>query len=287
MKIIVAGTSPSIANSVRNIFTEAKIPALEVVGTKEVEDTVAALADKCLVLIDWEYADEKIPVAIVAAVKAKLPATPVIILCVKQKAGGTFAAMKAGANGVVNKPVDPKDLLRATASAFKSITPAQGQARPSVNVEFINPFIDSTRNVFATMCGIEITRKKLFLKEDHKMLGEVSGVMGLSGSASGSVVVSFSGKLACTIVGKMLQTEMTELNEDVCDGVGEVINMISGQAKSVLAKTKYHFNISIPSVVSGLGHEISHKKGTPNIVVLFDANGEEFALQVCLATTEQ
>jgi chemotaxis protein CheX len=84
----------------------------------------------------------------------------------------------------------------------------------------------------------------------------------------------------------MLQMELHELNADVCDGVGEIINMIAGQAKSLLAKTKYRFNISIPSVVSGIDHEITHKKGTPNIVVLFDANGEEFALQVCLATTD-
>ena len=72
----------------------------------------------------------------------------------------------------------------------------------------------------------------------------------------------------------------------VCDGVGEIINMIAGQAKAMLVKTKYHFTISIPSVISGHGHEISHKKGTPNIVVLFEADGTPFALQVCLAPVE-
>lgn len=283
MKIVVAALTASAVNMVKNIIT-AKAPSTEIVHTKDIADTVAALGDQTAVFIDWEYPDESLPVRIVAAVKEARKEIPVLLLSTKQKAGGTFAAMKAGAAGVVNKPLDPDELLRALSAAFKAST---AEKRPSVNVEFINPFIDASRNVFSTMCGVEITRKKLFLKDDHKMLGEVSGVMGLSGTASGTVVVSFSKKLACVLVSKMLgEPESPELTSDVCDGVGEIINMISGQAKSMLAQTKYHFNIAIPTVVSGVGHEISHKKGTPNIVVVFEAMGQEFALQVCLVANE-
>lgn len=285
MKIIVTSPTNVLLNMVKNVLAGAKVQNVDLVAANTVDSTMASLADKAIVLLDWEFPDEKIPVQVIVNIKSKSPHTPILLLCSKQKAGNTFVAMKAGACGVVNKPIVPDELVRAIANAVKSTNEKKSS---SVNVEFINPFIDATKNVLSVMCGVEITRKKLFLKDDYKMMGDVSGVMGLSGTASGSVVISMSKKLSCYFVGKMLgsSTADAELNAEVCDGVGEIINVIAGQAKSMLAKTKYHFNISIPSVVSGHGHEISHKKDTPNIVVLFAALDDEFALQVCLMSNE-
>lgn len=282
MKIIVAAHSASMINMVRNSFQQMKVQNTEFVSISEPEEVAEHIDEKSVVLVDWEYEDDTGTVIIEEA-KAKNAKVPILILSTKQKAGTTFAGMKAGASGVVSKPMDAEDLVRSVATAMKTNT----EKKQSVNVEFINPFIDATRNVFSTMCGVDVVRKKLFLKDDYKMMGDVSGVMGLSGTATGSVVVSLPKDLACSFVGKMLcEDPSPELNSDVCDGVGEIINMIAGQAKAMLVKTKFHFTISIPSVISGHGHEISHKKGTPNIVVLFEADGQPFALQVCLCPTE-
>ncbi len=284
MKVIIATPTTTNANMVRGAFQQMKVQNTEIVAVQSADELSGAVEEGCMVLVDWEF-DAEVGGQMVTAAKKAKEETPVLLLCTKQKSGTTFAGMKAGAAGIVNKPLDPDDLVRTVAAALRN---AKGAKKQSVNVEFINPFIDATRNVFSTMCGIDTKRKKLFLKEDHKMVGEVSGVMGLTGSATGSVVISMPGKLACMLVGRMLgEQPAEELNNDVCDGVGEIINMIAGQAKAMLVKTRYHFKISIPSVVKGLGHEISHKKGTPNIVVLFESEGgQEFALQVCLSPTE-
>ena len=153
----------------------------------------------------------------------------------------------------------------------------------AVDVSYINPFVNATLNVFETMAQTKAIRKELFLKKDYKMYGDISGVMGLSGTASGSVVISLTNKLAKILVGRMLMDENVA-DSDVRDGVGEIINMISGQAKAALANTKHHFALSLPTVVSGHGHEISHKKGTPCIVVVFQAENEKLAIQVSLAS---
>ena len=138
------------------------------------------------------------------------------------------------------------------------------------------------------MCQVETARKKIFVKDDYKMLGDISGVMRLSGTAAGSVVISMSSDLARLVVGKMLgEKPAEELTREVRDATGEIINMISGQAKASLVKTKYHFTISIPEVVTGPGHEIEHQPGAPNIVVVFEGEGHDFSLQVCLAATDQ
>jgi chemotaxis protein CheX len=244
---------------------------------------LAAMDEASIVLVDWEREPAECAEYVYAA-KEKLPKVPVLILCVKQKAGTTFAGIKAGAAGVINKPFSPEDVIRSIAGTMKK----GQQSRPTVNVEFINPFIDATRNVFSSMCGVEIARKKIFAKDDYKMLGDISGVMDLSGTASGSVVISMSSELARMVVGNMLgEPPAEELTQDVLDATGEIINMISGQAKASLVKTKYHFTISIPRVVTGPGHEIAHQPGTPNIVVVFEGAGHDFSLQVCLAASDE
>ncbi len=282
MKIIVATTAATTSNMIRGAFKQAKAQNCEILEADSSETMAAAIAEDAVVLVDWDM-DIALGTAFVKAAREASESVPILLLCPKQKAGTVFGGMQAGARGVVTKPFTAEELIKAVVNSLKQ---AQGK-RPTVNVEFINPFIESTRNVFSTMCQIEASRKKLFLKDDYTMLGDVSGVMGLSGDASGSVVISLPAKLACVVVGRMLGEEpASELTADVCDGVGEVINMIAGQAKAALAETKYHFTISIPSVVSGQNHEITHKKGTPNIVVLFDAEGQDFAIQVCLAPNE-
>lgn len=260
-----------------------KIPGVECIHVSTKEQMVAAMDEKSVVLIDWELDPAK-GAELVYAAKARIAKVPVLLLCVKQKAGTTFAGVKAGAAGVINKPFNPEDVVKSIANTLK-----KGQkTRPTVNVEFINPFIDATRNVFSSMCGVEIVRKSIFVKDDYKMLGDISGVMAMSGTASGSVVISMSSELARLVVGNMLgEPPAPDLTQDVIDATGEIINMISGQAKASLVKTRYHFTISIPKVVTGPGHEIEHTQGTPNIVVVFEGAGYDFSLQVCLAANDQ
>lgn len=282
MKIIPVSDSPSTPNQVRGVFNLRKIPGVEFVHVHTKDKLLAAMDEKSVVLVDWEREPADCANFVYAA-KEKMAKVPILILCIKQKAGTTFAGIKAGAAGVINKPFNPDDVIRSIANTIK-----KGQkTRPTVNVEFINPFIDATRNVFSSMCGVEVARKKIFVKDDYKMLGDISGVMGLSGTASGTVVISMSSELARLVVGNMLsEPPAEELTQDVVDATGEIINMISGQAKASLVKTKYHFTISIPKVVTGPGHEIEHQPGTPNIVVVFEGAGHDFSLQVCLAAND-
>jgi chemotaxis protein CheX len=120
------------------------------------------------------------------------------------------------------------------------------------------------------------------------MFGDISGVMGLTGEASGAVVLSFPEDVAVKVVGRMINRELNAgIDHIVRDGVGEFVNVIAGNAKAALANTQYHFNITLPSVVTGAGHVITHRLGTPCVVVVFDVEGGDAALQVCLAPSDE
>ncbi|MCX7934150.1 MAG: chemotaxis protein CheX [Planctomycetota bacterium] len=283
MKIAVAAASPTVVNMVRGAMQSIKNANAIVVGIDSPALVKETLANGAALLVDWEL-NEAIAVSFITAARQANAEAPIIILCPKIRLNTVSAGMEAGANGVVTKPFTGEDIV----SALEKARSHASGAKPALNVAFVNPFIAATCNLFRTMCGLEVKRKNLYLKSDYKMFGDISGVMGLSGQANGSVVISLPKALACAMVAKMLgEAAAPDINDSVRDGVAEIINMIAGQAKAALAETKYHFTISLPSVVVGAGHEIMHKKGTPNIVIIFDAGEYEFAVQVCLAAGEE
>jgi chemotaxis protein CheX len=59
-----------------------------------------------------------------------------------------------------------------------------------MKVEYINPFLTATIDVFNTMLRCPLTRGKPFAKGGPQPQYDVSGIIGLSGTAKGIVVLS-------------------------------------------------------------------------------------------------
>lgn len=160
--------------------------------------------------------------------------------------------------------------------------------KTSMDLAFVNAFIRSTENVLTTMAKItSLKKKEASVEKNFKPKGDVIGTMGLSGHADGSMAVSFTRKLAARLVANLLDSDPNDLSpDDIDDGVGELVNMIAGGAKTELAGTKYHFNLSIPTVVSGEGARVGMQRGVHYVVLVFNADGDEFAIQVSLSPAE-
>ena len=150
-----------------------------------------------------------------------------------------------------------------------------------MKVEYINPFITAASQAFQTMLGHEIRRGVPVLKEDADLQFEISGVIGLSGSAVGTVVLSFSENVALQAAGTMLMMEMTEINADVIDAVGELTNMVAGAAKAQLEHLQ--LSISLPNVITGKGHEVRFPSNVRPIVMPFDSDWGPLTLEVGLS----
>ena len=76
------------------------------------------------------------------------------------------------------------------------------------------------------------------LKKDRVAKGDVTGVIGLTGAANGTVSVTFQRGSILKIVSSMFGEEITTVDGDVADAVVELTNMISGQARKELEKTR-------------------------------------------------
>jgi len=56
----------------------------------------------------------------------------------------------------------------------------------------------------------------------------------------------------------MLDEKFTEINDDIKDAVGEITNMISGDARKRLEAEGFKITAAIPTVISGKDHETKH-----------------------------
>ena len=65
-----------------------------------------------------------------------------------------------------------------------------------MKVEYINPFLVSTISTFKTMLACVLTRGAPYVKNGSQPEHDVSGVIGLSGKAQGTVVVGLGREAA-------------------------------------------------------------------------------------------
>lgn len=150
-----------------------------------------------------------------------------------------------------------------------------------MKAEYINPFMTSLANAFDTMLSCPVHRGKLAFKSAETPVFEVSGVIGLSGQAVGTVVLSLSREVAIKAASTMLMMDATELNSDVVDAVGELTNMVAGAAKAELEELK--LSISLPNVIIGVGHEVHFPSNVTPICVPFTCEWGPLAIEVGMA----
>ena len=150
-----------------------------------------------------------------------------------------------------------------------------------MDVKIINPFLNATIKVLKTMAFTEAKAGKPYVKKDRGARGDVSGVIGITGDTEGSLSISFNEKCICAIVSNMFGETITELNVEVEDAVGEITNMISGDARRELEVAGVLLKAAIPSVVSGKSHVISHMTKGPSIAIPFTTEAGDFTVEVC------
>ena len=82
----------------------------------------------------------------------------------------------------------------------------------SLTADYINPIISATTDVFEMMLGCTPKRTGLTLKADCCPLYELSAVIGVSGKAAGTIVLSLSLQTALGVLDAMLGVKETKIN---------------------------------------------------------------------------
>ena len=148
--------------------------------------------------------------------------------------------------------------------------------------KFIDAFVAGTADVIKTMAFVDTKPGEPYIKKDNRACGDVSGIIGLTGAVIGSLALSFSESCILRIVSNMLGEEITTLNEDIRDAVGEITNMASGGGRKILADGGLNITAAIPTIVWGTNHSIMHVLGGPSIIIPCSTADGSFVVDLCL-----
>jgi len=136
-------------------------------------------------------------------------------------------------------------------------------------------------DVFEMMVGIATC--PVHINSDHSELrqGDITGVMLIEGGSGKKAMLylTLNQKNAGMIMSYMTGNDPLELTEEeLHDGVAELVNMIAGRAKALLAGTSDHYAITPPFTIVGLQHYIVYKKEVSKFIMKFTAGDAELYL---------
>lgn len=149
------------------------------------------------------------------------------------------------------------------------------------DAEIAKPFVNATKHVLTTMAMLDPVAGKPYVKKGDTAAGDVSAIVGLTGDKHGSISLSFSRKCAVGIVKNMLGDDVQDIIQDAKDAVGELTNMISGQARAGLSQMGLTMQASTPTIIFGDGHTISHVSSGAVIAIPFTTEHGDFTVEFC------
>lgn len=109
---------------------------------------------------------------------------------------------------------------------------------------------DIVRTIWQTLLGLPVEPGR------HGELGPdstVTGIVHIDGAWHGAVLLQCPGRLAATLASAMFQSGDTPGRDEVRDALGELTNMVAGNAKALLPEPSA---ISLPVVAFGSDYEI-------------------------------
>ncbi|AQS59583.1 chemotaxis protein CheX [Desulforamulus ferrireducens] len=120
-----------------------------------------------------------------------------------------------------------------------------------MKAEYVNSFYQATNSVFEMMLDVQTERGALRLQEDSLPSKDVGVIIGVTGDFKGSVFFNFPKEMVLEMVRIMSGMEVSEVDSFVSSAVGEVANIIGGNAMTILAGYNYTCDIATPQVLLG------------------------------------
>jgi len=121
---------------------------------------------------------------------------------------------------------------------------------------------EATNEVFSTMLMMEVKTQDSFVKDEKNVSTDLISSLHFFGDQyMGKIAVFSSAAVACNIANSMLGTETTEVNDEIKDGMGELVNMIAGVAKVKLTDTLGDMHLLTPWVIAGRHLSIASSDG--------------------------
>lgn len=196
---------------------------------------------------------------------------------------------KASNVSFLSKPINLELFLQYLDEILYKKRKKPTAAKSTMEVQFINPFIDGMIEVMGMLCDtIPEVSSKTVRQPDESLASDISSVVYMSSDLfTGSLAIGFPTETYKNIYKMMLGEDIQEINNKNCDGVGEICNQVFGHAKTKLNEKGFNIQMAIPSVIYGDGHKVKHLINGPCLSLQFTSDAGEFFLEVTVKSSRQ
>ncbi len=144
-------------------------------------------------------------------------------------------------------------------------------------VSFKEVILDSAKEVFETMIFMDLDESSE--PEQEIKSDALLGTLTFEGNIEGCIGICCSTSCANDIAAAMLGTEPDKSlsNNEICDALGEITNMIMGKIESLLQDQVGKLKVSIPSVTTGRELKNNLGDGAERFLVKVNIQDEHIA----------
>ncbi|MBE7411453.1 MAG: chemotaxis protein CheX [Leptospiraceae bacterium] len=152
-----------------------------------------------------------------------------------------------------------------------------------MRAEFVNPFLEAATLVYRDVLGTELIRGKLRILESPAPSHELAIIVGVIGPANGEVIYSLNFDTAFKMAKKLVPSlKDGEVENEYKDIIGEIANMVTGNAMSIFNATGQFIDITTPNIVETKDNSVKFGKKTTLSVNLYSKLG---SLEVNISLT--
>ena len=120
-----------------------------------------------------------------------------------------------------------------------------------MKAEYVNSFYKATKDVFELMFDTDPKRGKIEVVEDMVSSKDASVVLGVTGDLNGTILFSFPRDMTLQMIKIMSGMEIDTIDSFASSALGEVANIIGGNALTILTENNYICDIAPPQIFVG------------------------------------
>lgn len=147
-------------------------------------------------------------------------------------------------------------------------------------MKYAQNIADATQEIFSSMVMLEVTPGEAFKRSNSRLENSISGIIGLAGEIKGMLAIHLPNEVALAVTTAFLGMDVEEIDEDVCDAVGELANMLGGSIKTIIDPGGGKVQLSMPSTVHGEEYAVDCLANAELETVPFMLDGQTFMVEL-------
>jgi chemotaxis protein CheX len=146
--------------------------------------------------------------------------------------------------------------------------------------EINDKIIEATIEIFTGMVMMEISVGGEPLLTLGPLKNSITGMIGLAGIHKGVLAVHFPKQVALDVTSSFLGMEVSEIDADVQDAIGEIANILGGNLKTILSDRGKDIQLSLPSTIYGDQYAFTSQADVDQVILPFQAPSGMFYVEV-------